>query len=223
MFYFTEGAVFPDNWDKPQYTTKAISSATILDIEGKAVELFTPTTEAFILVLCKSNWKKWHAQGRFKKESGNWKTKIPKLKTKKEREDGQVDPPEVEEMHKALYSDRNSGQNPFGSFKPVGIQKYLGYVTAIKKNRKARPDEIAEWDKKLLALVRESSELTGKVAKDDKKLTPGEGPANKKTKVKYSLLDVNDEEVEEDAGEGANPAAESFIDSDAEEDEEDDE
>lgn len=215
LFLFSEMLVGDKFWGKKTLFYSTISEYKVLDHAGKPVQLFTASTEAFLLILCDNNWDKWRAMCKWWASKNDWKAELPVLlsaaelaakRIKEKNPDLQQDPIAVA-CHTAKYTDKNAGQTKEGStFSEAGLKQFRRFAKDIKRNRKKRKEAIVKFDKQVLELVRTKKKITGKTHEEqllgsNRKRKPGKVAAKPRKQFRLWAIDDEDGDISESDGE----------------------
>lgn len=196
--------VGPQFWSKNEWQFSTMSAATVLDHEQNAAQLFTITTEGFLLIMAKNNWSRWKAMCKFWENCGDWGATLPvvltdeKLAAAKAKDPNYVQDPVAIACAHAEYTSSTSGQQKDGTFSDEGKEKFAKYCKEIKKNRKKRKIQIVAFDEQVLKMVREEKGITALTLKEhlamstNRKRTPGTKPTVPAKKLR--LWNLNDED-----------------------------
>lgn len=167
--------------------TQNISTA-VNQMDGKLC--VPPSTEAMAFLMYENCRQKWIEHHLYREVEGNTGD-IPKYSKKH---------PETHRF-KALYSDSNSGQSPYGGWDSAGIKRFNELKKAIGDLRKSNPEHLAEVESaavqrlhnKAVEERKKKLQINGQdVPADDSAVLP----SRKKRKVAKAPMEltVNDEE-----------------------------
>ena len=153
--------------------------------------MFPPSTEAFCFIIFDNNAAKWAHNIELYKDT-NFGAHLPPKKLKEKGKDREPDP-----HHDAKYTDKDGGQQQFGTFSDAGLEKFEAIRQDITTDRKANRQQHFAFEQKFLA---EHLQLPSKKAKDGgkKRKGAGDGPG-KSTRRKIIELDVSDDEWDQTA------------------------
>lgn len=198
-------------WGKKQLYYETISGCKVLNHEKmpKAVQLFTVSTEAFLLILCDNNWQKWRAMCKYWASKNDWNADLPILLSATQLAEARKDDPNKQQdpiavaIHTAKYTDKNAGQTKEGStFSEAGLKQCRKFAKDIKRNRKSSKEAILKFDKELLELVRKKKNITGRTHEEqllgnNRKRKPGKVAAKPKKQFKLWTIDDEDGDISE--------------------------
>ena len=156
-----------------------MSEATTSANDGK--KLFTSSTEAYIYIMVDNCYRKWQAMCEYYAQKGDWRIKLPKKKTKAEKEaDAKADKPDqddgnsgdedsgdteieaIDTLHKARYSSPDEGQAKYGSFSSAGRKEHTRITLLIKEARANHGEEYLQVEVDFLKQYRDENLIFGK-------------------------------------------------------------
>ena len=140
-------------------------------------ELMTPSTEAFMCIMCKNLHKKLE---NIRDSVDGWDTKV-----KSRKKDGTN-----ADLIDGLFSSQKRGSDPLKAWNRLGINECLQVVKEIKKVRTEKKEAVEAVDWLILDAYREYYEITASSKKTAKAVSKG--------KISEEEAKIRDEEVEEE-------------------------
>lgn len=187
FFVFAAKTVGPDVWEKKQMTKTTLLAAKNPQMHGNKL-MFPPSTEAFCYIMLANNADKWERNIKLYLEKNNtFRTHLPPKQVKPKNGPRPPDP-----HHDAKYTDKDGGQQQFGTFSKEGLKEFEAIRMQIFTKRKKDGKEMFAFEKKFLADHLKLPAKTGKVAAGKRK-SAGDGPGNPKH-AKIIVLEESDEE-----------------------------
>ena len=153
--------------------------------------LFPPSTEAFCYIMLDNNVDKWTANVEMYLKN-TWRTHLPAKKMKSKGEAREPDP-----HHDAKYTDKDGGQQQFGTFSKEGMEQFEKMRKAITLNRRQFGHDYNTLEKEFLASHLKCPRKGKESGK--KRKSAGDGRENPRERVKIINLDESDDEWMENA------------------------
>ena len=148
--------------------------------------IYTPSSRAFIYLMCENHWAKWQAMADWKKKNG--KTKLLNQPTKAQLKEEEKLPKSkrnlannIMPMFTSKYTTASAGQAKYGGWKDSGIQRFQELEEEMVDHWKDKEKELVEFERKYLKLHQASEGIaegsTGKKKKKKRKLDDEDGEA----------------------------------------------
>jgi hypothetical protein len=177
------------NWKAKDAYKKQLSKAKTKG--GR--KLFVASTEAILITLVDNCHSKWAKMWEFWVANGI-KSKIPKKKTKEEKQKEGINEDEKDEMHDAKYTSSTSGKQTYGTFSLAGLKFFNDLTKKIANHRKDNPKEVHQFEEAYMKDLCKRHKIDDQGGKKRKRKS-GEGKtAQKRQEVQEFEFDFVDEE-----------------------------
>ena len=168
-------------WNAKTKYYKCISDATIPGMPDKP--LFTPSHEAFVVLVYENCRDKWIARRKWYAENPS-ETRLP----------GRKDEWKEHEIYVTKYTNQDKGQATFSGWAPEGLQQFMKYRKAIKKRWNDAPDECRAVEESVLQLLKDEKGKLGATAQEDRNLSGKKRKQEQQAEVVVIVTADSDEE-----------------------------
>ena len=178
-------------------------------------KLFTASTEAYTYIMVDNCYDKWQAMCEYYAQKGDWRIKLPKKKTKAEKEaaakagkpdqddggsgdedSGDTEIDAIDKLHKARYSSPDEGQAKYGSFSSAGRKEHSRVTQLIKVARANHGEDYLQVEVDFLKKYRANNLIFGNTYEEQCK---HRGSRKRKAGDGVALADAGDISDNEEA------------------------